>query len=296
VSEPIDCPRLRDVWALWDGELECDLSTELQAHLAGCRVCRAEQEEWARVAGFLRAGDPSAPQSPERRSALKKALIDACARSLARTDEAATRVDATPLLRRRRWTLPRLGLALAALAAAMLLVLLLRVAPPRPHPPQVVHGPPQQDRRPRRPYQTVTAPPVGPRSLVGHSTERKHPVSGPGHRRHGRTLHQRERRPSVDLRRRGGPPDQVTRPRRLLHEHPVEGVLSLLVGTPPANQRLRQRPEPPAAPSRLVIDVDGRPGAPAAATRSITIVARGDTATSAKGFALIESHSEEVGP
>jgi hypothetical protein len=61
-----------------------------------------------------------------------------------------------------------------------------------------------------------------------------------------------------------------------------------------AERRPQPHPEPPTAP-RLVIDADGRPGAPAA-TRSITIVAQGDTATNARGFALIESHSEEVGP
>ncbi len=288
MSEPIDCPRLRDVWALRDGELDGARAAEVEAHLAGCPACRTEQEEWDRVSRFLSVGDPAAPTSPERRRALKKELLDACARSLA-ADAAA----AVPP-RRRWWTLPRFGLALTAVAAAILLIVLARVVPPRPHPHQEVRTTPPRERRQPRPDRMVNVGPIAPGPHVAPPTPRKHPDGARTDLRHRPALPRQARSPSAAP-QRGKSAGRVTRSRQILVNRPETRALPAALRSHSLRPRQPLRPEPTPAPSRLVIDA-GRSGAPTAAPRSITIVAWGDAAANARGFTPTESHSEEAGP
>lgn len=113
MSEMPGCEQVLLVQAELDGELDAAQAAALEAHRAGCTICRQAQADLLRAQALLRG---------ERREAIPD---DVRARVLARLRRDAPGV--TPTRRRWRWALPSLGgfgLGAACAAAIALLVAL----------------------------------------------------------------------------------------------------------------------------------------------------------------------------
>ena len=275
MSEPLECPRLPEVWAYVDGELAPSAARALDAHVQECAVCRGERTELLQWASLLRSCDPAVAQPAEARERQKAELLAACAASLE-----AMQPQITPLQVLLSWLRqPRVRWSATACAVGALVVVLLTRGGEPPNPPQAVVRHPQPGDAPP-PDGTRHRPPVVPPTRRVLKSPPRVATDGARERPRPRPLRRIVREsPPPAIARASGPDADPPRERN------------------PAAPKLEPRqPAPEAAPpERLVVVVERRPEPVVPRTRTVIISARTDPRDGSltSGVATVEKEETE---
>src|SRR5438128_8581602 len=122
MRQRVGCPYLAAVEAGRDGELGQAGAAELEAHLASCAECQAEQADLERLSVALKAGDVDGSIPMAEHERLKSALLARCNESLTATTGSSSSRSGTAIARRRRvtaWQGAVVGVTLVALLAIL---------------------------------------------------------------------------------------------------------------------------------------------------------------------------------
>jgi hypothetical protein len=296
VFEPDDCPYLPDLWAAGEDALDAERAA-LQAHLAGCPICRSAQAEAGEVSRLLRAGDPASALSEPAAAGLRSSLLEACAADLQAETAAAAHARAGA---GRGWTATRqchapgepgrraasgllrraARLALASLATALALLSLTWLLPGITG--RHLASMPSEREVVRRPSPPLRAIPVPNRPATApHSPAPRRPARLPAPAPAAPVVH-------------GARLARATGPRSGGPERP--GASARRSRAPaPCTRPAQVLPRPRALPERLVIDAEGPPAGHRRVTISTTIVASGDPASGRPSFSMVRSDREESG-
>ena len=287
--DPMECPRLPEVLALHEDELDGAARASAEAHQAQCAACRAEHGELERLSALLRRDDP-APAPAHPRPEMRAALLARCASEA--VGEVSSAVSPRPASRRWGPLQRAAALALVGACAAVATFLLwpLRL---EQGPDMTAREDSGADRRRASvrvipPSIPAATPPVHPKG--DQRAETPPQPSPPTEPRQAR----RRRRPLIA----GRPPSTPPAHRVVENTPTIPPALPQTASRPPRKPTpAPARPELPAAePERLVIIMDSSQFKERRReVLTVSVTATGDPSAGGS-VAIVESWKEETLP